>query len=70
MGKGFKIFLTVDIIYILVCLVLIIIENNKKVVGLPALSSLGSFVVYIIMLLAGLVALLFGIGIKIFINNK
>lgn len=66
MGKGLKIFFIIDAIFIVICGLLMVLENSKEAVGLPALSSMGIFVVYLIMFLLGVVALIIGILIKIF----
>lgn len=68
MSKGFKNFFLLDSIFIIICIFLMIFENSKKAVGLPALSSLGNFVIYLIMFLLGIVALIIGILIKIFLK--
>lgn len=66
MGKGFKLFFTIDIIFLVICALLIFMENSKEATGLPALSSVGNFVIYLIMFLVGALALVIGVLIKIF----
>ena len=39
MGKGYKIFFTIDIIFLVIFALLIFWENSRQATGLPALSS-------------------------------
>ena len=66
MGKGYKIFFTIDIIFLVIFALLILWENSREVTGLPALSSVGNFVVYLIMFLIAALALVIGVIIKVF----
>lgn len=66
MGKGYKIFFTIDIIFLVIFALLIFWENSRQATGLPALSSVGNFVVYLIMFLIVALALVIGLLIKIF----